>query len=153
MDCTKCVHSHLLFGQLLYGLKSSIMGCVSIFLQFCGLKSSRDSVNRPLGQKASQSYRECIVKGYWRNVSCVNSMLKLPSQIWFWKPARKLLLECNIICMVVYILKQDMHSNKSPHKYIPSIVWPAYMADACIIQYISYGKLTVSIFYFVYFHY
>ena len=30
-----CTHSHLLFGQL----KSSIMGCVSIFLPFRGLKS------------------------------------------------------------------------------------------------------------------
>ena len=29
--CTKWVHSNLLFGQLLHGLKSSIMGCVPIF--------------------------------------------------------------------------------------------------------------------------
>ena len=27
--CIKCALSHLLFGQLLHGLKSSIMGCVS----------------------------------------------------------------------------------------------------------------------------
>ena len=29
--CSKWAHSHLLFGQLLCGLKSSIMGCVPIF--------------------------------------------------------------------------------------------------------------------------
>ena len=29
--CTKQAHSHLLFGQLLHGLKSSIMGYVPIF--------------------------------------------------------------------------------------------------------------------------
>ena len=27
--CTKWAHSHLLFGQLLHGMKSSIMGCVN----------------------------------------------------------------------------------------------------------------------------
>ena len=36
--CTKWVYSHLLFGQLLRGLKSLLMGCVSILR---GLKSSR----------------------------------------------------------------------------------------------------------------
>ena len=30
--CTKRAHSHLLFCQLLQGLKSSIIGCVPIFL-------------------------------------------------------------------------------------------------------------------------
>ena len=29
--CTKWVHSHLWFGQLLHGLKSSVMGYVPIF--------------------------------------------------------------------------------------------------------------------------
>ena len=29
--CTKGVHSHLQFGQLLHGLKSSVMGYVPIF--------------------------------------------------------------------------------------------------------------------------
>ena len=29
--CTKRVHSYLLFGQLLHGLKGTLMGCVAIF--------------------------------------------------------------------------------------------------------------------------
>ena len=40
MYCAKLIHSHLLSGQLLHGLKSSIIGCVLIFLWLCGLKSS-----------------------------------------------------------------------------------------------------------------
>ena len=30
--CMKCAHSHLLFGQLLHGLKRFMIGCVPIFL-------------------------------------------------------------------------------------------------------------------------
>ena len=41
--CTIWVHSHLRFGQLLHGLKSSIMGYVPIFYRLRGLKSSRNS--------------------------------------------------------------------------------------------------------------
>ena len=54
MGCTVLRrHSHLLFGQVLYGLRSSIMGCVAtFFLQLCGLKVHAlliSGVNRPLG--------------------------------------------------------------------------------------------------------
>ena len=34
--CTKWTHSHLLFGQLWHGLKSSMMGCAPIFCDCMG---------------------------------------------------------------------------------------------------------------------
>ena len=45
-NCTIWVHSHLRFGQLLHGLKNSIMVCIPIFLwlRLHGLKSSRSSL-------------------------------------------------------------------------------------------------------------
>ena len=49
--CTKGAYSHLLFGQLLLGLKSSIMGCAPIF-RHCSRNSSHlyiiAGVNGPL---------------------------------------------------------------------------------------------------------
>ena len=36
--CTKQAYSHLLFCELLHGMKSSIMGCVSIFSDFVDSK-------------------------------------------------------------------------------------------------------------------
>ena len=41
--CTKQAYPCLLFGQLLCGLKSSIMACVPIFLQLSVLKCSHNS--------------------------------------------------------------------------------------------------------------
>ena len=41
--CTKSVHSHLIFCQHLSGLKSSIMGYITIFLWLRRLNSSRNS--------------------------------------------------------------------------------------------------------------
>ena len=34
LDCSKWVHSHMLFGRLLCRLKSSIMGCVPILRDY-----------------------------------------------------------------------------------------------------------------------
>ena len=42
-DTTIWAHSHLRFGQLMCGLKSSIMGYVPIFWELRELKSSRNS--------------------------------------------------------------------------------------------------------------
>ena len=43
---TKWTHSHLPFGQLLHGLKSSIMGCVPIFCDYVTMWTEKFTPNK-----------------------------------------------------------------------------------------------------------
>ena len=55
--CTKWVHSHLLFGQLLPGLKFN-NGLCTHFSRLCGLKSTRNS-SRLINRRCEQTLKHC----------------------------------------------------------------------------------------------
>ena len=58
--CTKRAHSHLLFGQLLHGLKSSHNGLWTHLSWLRGLKSSRNSSSCPINRRFEWTLRTFV---------------------------------------------------------------------------------------------